>query len=256
MAPFGLSSRQSGWGQAASGGRTNGSGGLNIGGRGPIATAGILLFIGAIIGFGLASVGGDGSPTASSDLLIPYSVEDIEAADKTEAGAIKAATALLIGLPELSVRPAETVDAVLTNNLVVPEQNPDVRPAVEEAIEALRVRLLPSSQNGVGSPIGTAKILVVPAAYRARVIDDNNITVQIWRLSLYLESSGAVAQGVWTTDDVGLVWDGEQWRVAGYGQTLGPTPPLYSPEGAASNYADIQTVLNNAFAYRPALAGA
>lgn len=213
-----------------------------------MATAVSLLLVGVIAGFGIASlVGGDDAQQTGAERLIGYNVTDMAVADRTDAGAVKAATALLIGLPGLAVSNEQEIDRVLDANI-----DPTARPALDAVVNAARGRL----QSVVDNPsrVGTAKILVIPASYRVRIIDPNTTVVQIWRLTVFLESTGAVVQGAWTTDDITLRWN-DRWRVSAYTQASGPSPPVFSASAIPANYAEMQAVLNNSYAYQPSLAG-
>ncbi len=248
MAPFGLSNRQSGWGQAASGGGRN----YGTGGRGPLTTSIVLLILGAILGFGLSSLfdGDDNTETEqSAERIIGYQVADMANADRSDAGAVKAATALLVGLPAISVETPEVTNRILTE-AVAPDAL-EARTALDLVTSQARLRLLGENQN---APVGGAKILVIPASYKVRVIENDSVTVQIWRQTVFLESTGAVVQGAWNTDDVGLRWTDDRWKVSSYSQTSGPTPPMFTANGQFSTYADLQAVLNNSYAYHPSLA--
>ncbi len=246
MAPFGLSNRQSGWGQAASGGGRN----YGSGGRGPLATSIVLLILGAILGFGLSSLFRGDDNNDQADRIIGYRVTDMAQADRSDAGAVKAATALLVGLPAVSVEPPEVANQIL-GDAVAPNA-PEARTALDLVTSQARLRLLGDNPNG---RVGGAKILVIPASYKVRVTDNDGVTVQIWRQTVFLESTGAVVQGAWNTDDVGLRWQDDRWKVSSYSQTSGPTPPMFTANGQFSTYADLQAVLNNSYAYHPSLAG-
>lgn len=71
-----------------------------------------------------------------------------------------------------------------------------------------------------------ARVLLteVPLAHNALPSGDGRVEVDIWSVAVALVEGRTDAMEVWSTNQVGLVWEGGDWRVAWWRRSPGPTP--------------------------------
>lgn len=68
----------------------------------------------------------------------------------------------------------------------------------------------------------------VPVAYSLDQYTDDRARIEVWSLGLLLIEGVTQATEVWSTNEVELVWDGDDWRVWSWARTPGPQPAVGS----------------------------
>ena len=181
-----------------------------------IATAGIAivaLVVGVLLGRLLApgsGESGNGSGT-DNDAVVPDNT-----AERTEAGAVKAATEF-----------ARLVSA--------PSGDGSYRQAVEElAFSEWRERadeLATNTLEFLEDRYGTGGWWsFIPARYRVVEFSESAATVELWGVTI---ATGPKIQGVeetWITGSLDLSWTSNGWRISGEDSVAGPTPELLTSE--------------------------
>ena len=151
-------------------------------------------------------------PTRAGDAASGYG--------RTREGAAAAATAYvgaldgpaLLDEPRLrktlaSITSAESLDGLVR--------------AYEQAARQTRVRL------GVGTlPEPVVILRTVPVGYRIDRFTPDAATVSLWRVGIVGSGATVEPQQSWRTETVSLVWERENWKVASFRSSPGPTPPL------------------------------
>jgi hypothetical protein len=71
-----------------------------------------------------------------------------------------------------------------------------------------------------------ARVLLteVPMAHHVVPGVDGRVEVDVWSVAVVLVAGRTDATEVWSTNQVGLTWEGGDWRVAWWTRTPGPTP--------------------------------
>lgn len=78
-----------------------------------------------------------------------------------------------------------------------------------------------------------------PLAVHADTTAVDQVSVQVWSVSVILVAGGSVARQSWHTETLTLVWQAGDWKVDGWATTTGPTPGL-SSEADLSPVAAVQ----------------
>lgn len=65
-----------------------------------------------------------------------------------------------------------------------------------------------------------------PLTAKASVVTDASASVEVWSVSVISVDGGSVARQVWHAETVSLVWQDDDWKVAGWESSPGPTPGL------------------------------
>lgn len=73
-----------------------------------------------------------------------------------------------------------------------------------------------------------ARVLLreVPVAYTLTQYTDDRARVEVWSLGLLVVESVTQATEVWSTNEVELVWTGDDWRVWSWRRSPGPQPAV------------------------------
>jgi hypothetical protein len=239
MAPSWLSNRQSGWDRDDS---SNMVRYLAVGGVG-------LLLLGVLIGFGIKTLTTDDSSNVASDdsIIANPSTKDIKTAPQTSEGAVRAVTSYITGFPSDALLSISDQRKML-DEIVSPTADPTLKADLQTLLAQGRQRLFGS---GVTNQV-TARLVISPASYKVEMLAPDRARVQVWYLSVFVDTSTQQAQSSWTTLDVQVVWT-DHWRLATYAAKGGPTPPLVSGSKEPSTFSEVITTFNGfkAFRYAP-----
>jgi hypothetical protein len=240
MAPSWLSGRQSGWDRDGS---RNIVRYLAAGGAG-------LLLLGVLIGVGVTSIVSDGPSNVASDgsVIANPSTQDIKTAPQTPEGAVRAVTSYITGFPSGALLTAADQRKML-DEIVSPAADPTLKADLQTLLTQGRQRLFGS---GVTNQV-TARLVVTPASYKVDMLAPDRARVQVWYLTVLVDTNGQQAQSSWTTLDVQMAWT-DHWRLATYAAKGGPTPPVVSGSTESSSFSEVISVFNGfkAFRYAPA----
>lgn len=241
MAPSWLSSRQTGWERAAD--SPNMARRATVGGL-------VILIVGILIGVGIASIGSGGEkPLAINDSVVANPVlNDMKTAPKTADGAARAVTSYITGFPSVALLASDDQRKTISG-IVSPNADPTLERDLVTLATQARNRLFGS---GITDQV-TARLVVAPASYKADMLSDDRARVQIWYMSVYVDTNGQLAQSNWTTVDVQVVWT-DHWRLATYAAKGGPTPALFSGGSDTSSFSEVISVFNGFKAFRYATA--
>lgn len=225
--------------------------------RSLVASLVLVLFVGCLIGYSIrgSAQGGNAKKLQAkqfqqSDVVVT-DISAIDAAPKTSQGAVQAVTSFITGQPQISLETPQQEQSVL-NDIIAPTADPSVRADIQNAIDTARNALI-----GTGSfqkPL-TTKILTTPASYRVDMLAPDRARVQVWYMSLEVDSSTQTAQAGWFTNDIQVVWT-NHWRIATFSGTAGPTPAVSASNTDNTNgdpYAQVVQNINGFMAFRPAL---
>jgi len=243
MSPRWLSSRQSAWGGAST--APSGSGLKPI-----IGVALVVFLVGALAGYALGAsgrTGADETHDVDAAVIDPAdsSLAAVAAAAKSPDGAVKAATAIVTGLPNLALQTASqqqsTVQRLLARN-AEPNLAADLQKVLSLGSDVL---IKPGAEL-------TSRVFIAPLSYRVAMQGDSRATVTIWYVIVIADSVGPEFESIWSNDVLQLAWE-DGWRVASFKTNEGPTPPLVSTGGKFSTYNDLVPVVNGGAAYRYAI---
>jgi hypothetical protein len=240
MAPNWLSSRQSGWGRADES--------PNMVRRAALGGV-VILIVGVLIGVGITSLQPDGEQKAeiNDSVIANPTVADMKTAPQTADGAVRAVTSYITGFPSVALLAADEQRKTL-DEIVSPTADTNLRVNLQTLLTQGRQRLFGS---GATSQV-TARLVITPASYKVEMLAPDRARVQIWYMSVYVDTNGQQAQSNWTTVDMQVVWNGH-WQVATYAAKGGPTPALVSDRGEPDPFGEVITVFNGfkAFRYAP-----
>ena len=140
--------------------------------------------------------------------------------ERTRDGATAAATAYIGALDGPAILDEPRLRKTLASITSAESLDGLVR-AYEQAARQTRVRL------GVGtSPEPVVILRTVPVGYRIDRFTPDAATVSLWRVGIVGSGATIEPQQSWRTETVSLVWEGENWKVASFRSSPGPTPPL------------------------------
>jgi len=140
--------------------------------------------------------------------------------ERTRNGAAAAATAYIGALDGPAILDEPRLHKTLASITATESFDGLVR-AYEQAARQTRVRL------GVGtSPEPVVILLTVPVGYRIDRFTPDAATVSLWRVGIVGSGATVEPQQSWRTETVSLVWESENWKVASFRSSPGPTPPL------------------------------
>lgn len=250
-------SKQSGWSSF-----TPSDGGLSP----KVIAAGVafVLLIGIGFGYLLASASSDGSAApvqtvegtseeivARAQSVVPTDLESVPDVDRSELGAVKAATSFLTASFNLSLLPdqqrAEQLDDLLSLDVT-----PDSRRDFETQLANTRRDLV--GPPGNERPL-TSKVLTLPGSYRVEDISADGsdplsrVRVTVWLQIVQVDSAQQRALSLWTTNTLELTW-ADHWRINRFERLPGPTPEVLTEDTQFSTYTDVVAVFNQFNAYR------
>lgn len=223
--------------------------------------AAVLLLIGVSGGFLIGSASSSAAPKQSvssnedvearAQSVIPSEGEAPEQAEQSEAGAVKASTAFLTGIFNLSLQ-SESQRLKAIDDLLSPNATPESRDGFNTQLGNIRQSIIgpPNNERPLSS-----KVLSLPGSYRIdRVVKDSSgkpvsAHVVIWMQTIQVDSADQRSRAVWTTNELNLDWT-DHWRISYFGRQPGPTPELVSQDGQTSTYADVINVFNGFNSYR------
>ena len=140
--------------------------------------------------------------------------------DRTPDGAAAAATAYIGALDGAAILDEPRLRKTLASITSAESLDGLVR-AYEQAARQTRVRL------GVGTlPEPVVILRTVPVGYRIDRFTPDAATVSLWRVGIVGSGATIEPQQSWRTETVSLAWEGENWKVASFRSSPGPTPPL------------------------------
>lgn len=153
-----------------------------------------------------------GEPARGVDAVTGY--------DRTRDGAAAAATAYVGALDGPALLDAPRLRKTLIQIAAAEALDGLVR-AYEEAATRTRERL------GVGTvPEPVVILRAVPVGYRIDRFTPEAATVSLWRVGIVGSGATVEPQQSWRTETVSLVWERDDWKVASFRSSPGPTPPL------------------------------
>jgi hypothetical protein len=207
--------------------------------------------VGVLLGVGIKSIGSDGGKTVQTDdsVIANPTVNDIKTAQQTTDGAVRAVTSYITGFPSVALLPAADQRATI-EEIVSPNADPTLKSDLQTLLTQGRQRLFGS---GATTQV-TARLVITPASYRVDMLAPDRARVQIWYLSVLVDTNGQQAQSSWTTVDIQVTWT-DHWRLATYAAKGGPTPAVVSGSTEPSSFSEVISVFNGfkAFRYAPAL---
>lgn len=140
--------------------------------------------------------------------------------DRTRDGAVAAATAYIGALDGPAILDEPRLRKTLAS-IASAESLDGLVGAYEQAARQTRVRL------GVGtSPEPVVILRTVPVGYRIDRFTPDAATVSLWRVGIVGSGATVEPQQSWRTETASLIWEGENWKVASFRSSPGPTPPL------------------------------
>lgn len=217
-----------------------------------VVVGAVCLLLGSLLGWAVKGGGGDGSDSgdeaSQSALVIAPVIDGVSEAPQTEAGAVKAATALITGFPNLSVQTSAT-QGVQLGKLVAPDANVDVMPILQSSLQQFRDTFM-GSAGAERRPV--ARITVTPVTFKTEMISPNRARVQVWYTTVLIDPARSHVESTWNTADVQLGWT-DHWRVVAFNTLLGPTPQPYAPNAIVSEYGDVVKVFDGFKAYSSAV---
>lgn len=239
-------SQQSAWGVSSTGPST----------RLIVLGAVVLLALGATIGWFVrgsdSGVAGNSvkTKTVKDGSIIDPASTGIVAGDKTENGAVTAATSYIIGFPSVALQTPSDRDRAL-GAIVAPDAKPEVSQQLQVSLTDIRAQLV--------GPIGAeqapqARFVMSPLTHKVEVKGPDEAHVILWYVTVFLDPNGSKAESTWSTAEFTLKWT-DHWRIVDYGGRLGPTPPLYSRNAQVSPYAEVAQVFSGFRSYRSAVIG-
>lgn len=210
------------------------------------------LIAGAIGGYLVAgSTGNTTEARAARSAIAVSSIDGMETAEPNEAGAVKAATSFVVGLPVLAVQPNLTRETTIAK-IVSPDADPVVGRTLSSTLLSIRTTLFGSATTT------ESRVVVSPAAYKslnnAPDGSRDDVTVTVWYSMVYADPATENFRSAWFTTVVRLVQSDKGWQIQTLSTENGPTPTLYSNETTASPFSRVQPLLSNSYAYRYALA--
>jgi len=219
-----------------------------------VAIAAVTLVVGILLGY-VVRGGGDSTANPAGNVpkevldnsaVIDPSIAAMSVATQTEDGAVKAATSLVSGFVELVLRtPAERTEVV--NSIVDPNADPAVAQQMLNLLNVGQSRFIPQ----VGTT--TAKVITTPVSYKVEALAEGQAKVTLWYNTIYVDAAGSQFQSTWSTAVVTMRFL-DTWKISNFVSTEGPTPPQYNSTAQPDTYNDVVPILQNAFAYRYALA--
>lgn len=157
---------------------------------------------------------GGGPGPSSHDGIVPVGFAH------TEAGAAAAANAYFATLQRLVLSDQAVREAALRR--MAASSASDV---VDGGLAALRAvdAFLDDARKQHSE--AEAFLKEIPVAYRVESgPGDTEAQVDVWSLAVFLVEGRTEATEVWSTNSVGLVWEGGDWRVAWWVRATGPVP--------------------------------
>ncbi len=140
--------------------------------------------------------------------------------DRTRDGAMAAGTAYIGALDGPAILDEPRLRKTLASISSAESLDGLVR-AYEQAARQTRERL------GVGtSPEPVVILRTVPVGYRIDRFTPDAATVSLWRVGIVGSGATVEPQQSWRTEAVSLIWESENWKVASFRSSPGPTPPL------------------------------
>ncbi|MEX2625543.1 MAG: hypothetical protein WD225_01600 [Ilumatobacteraceae bacterium] len=142
---------------------------------------------------------------------------------RSQDGAVAAATTYLSTLHQLVASPASDRRAALE---VLSADGADA--LVGDAMAALET--LDAVVAGARGSTPNARLFLreVPVAYSIDQYTVDRAHIEVWSLGLLLIEGVTQATEIWSTNEVELVWDGDDWRVWSWERTPGPQPAVGS----------------------------
>lgn len=182
-----------------------------------------------------------------SAIIDPH-LDAMTAGAKNEDGAARAVTTFIAGYTVLAEKSMSDVEKAI-DGAIVPSADPALRNSLLQTVATVRQRIY----GGVAGQAAKAKLVVAPATYKTTVIDENNIEVKVWYMTVFLQAENKYVQSSWTTDTIQVRWS-DHWRIATYKAEPGPSPVQYTASGQPSTFDEVATVFDYFKAFRYATA--
>lgn len=196
-----------------------------------------LVLFGVAIGSRVASPGervvtqtvsaGEASPPSGS--APPATPDTFAQFPRTREGAVSAATAYVSALSGQALLDRDRLRGIV-ERIASGRARAELVSAYATAASETRRRL------GVdASPTSSVFLRVAPVGFRVAAFTENDASVLVWRVGIVASGATVQPQQVWTTETVGLVWEGGTWKVTDLRSAPGPTPPLSASASPAGD---------------------
>ena len=153
---------------------------------------------------------------------------------RTEAGAVAAATQYVVGIDakrlfdeQARAEALEVIAAEGARDTLAAQ----MEPGIEFALQGLGL----DGETVANDP--TVVVRSLPAGYSVESYSDDEAVVDVWATVIFFAEGRQALTGLWSTERVTVQWERDDWRLAGFSSSEGPTPPT-TPTGGTEGVAE------------------